>query len=114
MSGFNSVAFFTTKLKADFESLREGRSEEKTLHNDLCLAFDALKSNPANGTRIPKRIWPKFYKKHYRITNLWKRNLPSGWRLTYTIKAEDEKIICMVLEWMTHKEYNRRFGYHDG
>lgn len=113
MNRISTVAFFTIKLKADFEALKDGRSEEKKLYDDLCLIVENLKCNQAYGTRIPKRMWPKFYRKRYRITNLWKCNLPSGWRLTYTIKAEDEKLICIILEWFSHPEYNRRFGYND-
>lgn len=108
-----SVAFATTKLKADFEALKDGKSEEKILHNDLCQTLDALRLDCGLGIRVPKRIWPKFYKKHYLITNLWKCDLPSGWRVTYTIKIDEEKTICMILEWLTHKKYNRRFGYHN-
>ncbi|MBU2560949.1 MAG: hypothetical protein KKD17_01535 [Nanoarchaeota archaeon] len=107
-----SVAFATAKLKADFEALKDGKSEEQGLHKELCMTLDALRSDPGSGIRVPKRIWPKFYKKRHLITNLWKRDLRSGWRVTYTIKFYEEKTICMILEWMTHKEYERRFGYH--
>lgn len=113
MNRASSVAFVTTKLKADFEALGEGKSEEKALHEEIYQTIHCLSSDYTSGTKIPKRIWPKFYKKHYFITNLWKRDLPSGWRITYTIKIDEEKIVCLILEWMTHKEYNRRFGHHD-
>ncbi|MFT4309184.1 MAG: hypothetical protein ACMXYL_01710 [Candidatus Woesearchaeota archaeon] len=49
--------------------------------------------------------------RNYRITNLWKYDLPSGWRLIYTIKTDEVMIISVILEWFSHKDYERRFNY---
>lgn len=69
-----------------------------------------LKKNAFSGLQIPKRIIPKEYLK-YGIDNLWKYNLPNAWRLLYSIGKEEVQIISIVLEWMDHKEYERRFHY---
>lgn len=35
----------------------------------------------------------------------------SGWRLIYTISGNKIEIVSIILEWMDHKSYERRFGY---
>ncbi len=70
-----------------------------------------MKKNPASGTKIPKKVWPKIYQKEYGITNLWKYDLPNAWRLIYTIKEDEVMILGVILEWFDHKEYEKRFKY---
>lgn len=105
------VAFVTKELKADFNLLEEGKFEDKQLHTFIQRAIDDLKQNPTCGTKIPKDRWPKEYIQKYEITNLWKYDLPNAWRLIYTIEANEVTIMGIILEWMTHKEYERRFNY---
>ena len=38
-------------------------------------------------------------------------DLPNGWRLIYTIESDDLKIMNIILEWFSHKDYERRFNY---
>ena len=106
-----SVAFATKLLKAKFVCLEKGKSEDVKRHKDILKAIEKLKSDKDSGIKIPRRLWPKFYVEKYLLDNLWKLDLSEGWRLTYTIKCYEEQITCMILEWMTHKEYERRFGY---
>ncbi len=37
--------------------------------------------------------------------------MPKGWRLIYSIGREEIKVISLILEWLTHKEYEKRFKY---
>lgn len=37
--------------------------------------------------------------------------LPDAWRLIYTIKDDKVDILSVILEWLDHKNYERRFGY---
>ncbi len=73
--------------------------------------MDDLKKDPTCGIKIPKKIWPKEYSKKYSITNLWKYDLPSAWRLIYTIESDEVRIMNIILEWFTHKDYEKRFKY---
>lgn len=111
MSKEISVAFISKKLKAEFESLKEGEYEERKLYKFIDRAIDDMKKNPTCGTKIPKKLWPKIYIKNYNITNLWKYNLPNVWRLIYTIESDEIRIMNIVLEWFNHKQYEKRFGY---
>ena len=106
-----SVAFISKKLKEDFESLKEGKFEDKELYKYIDRALDDMKQNPSCGTKIPKKIWPKEYVQKYKITNIWKYDLPNAWRLVYTIETDEIRIMGIVLEWMAHKDYEKRFGY---
>ena len=105
------VAFAEIKLDKEFETLKEGKFQDKQLYNFIDRAMKDMKNNPICGIKIPKRLWPKKYIEEYDINNLWKYDLPNGWRLIYTIKEDEEKILNVVLEWFDHKEYERKFNY---
>ena len=85
---------------------------DENLRRQLERAFENLEENAFCGIQIPKRLIPKEYVKRFGVlTNLWKYNLPDAWRLIYTIKNSKVSILSIILEWLNHKEYERRFGY---
>ena len=104
-------SFINTDLKSEYENLNEGKFEDRQLHKFITRALHDLEKNPFSGVRVPKKLWPDVYIRKYEITNLWKYNLPNGWRLTYTIESSDVKIMSIILEWFNHKEYEKRFKY---
>ncbi len=91
--------------------LNKAKNDEPQVYKFLNRAFDDLKKDPTCGIQIPKNLIPKYYIQRYGIDNLWKYNLPNAWRLMYSIKGSDISILTVVLEWLPHKEYDRRFGY---
>jgi len=96
-------------LKKDFEKLKDSDIQ---LFNQLNKAFENIEENAFCGIQIPKRLIPKEYEKKFgKLTNLWKYNLPDAWRLIYTIKNNQIDILSIILEWLDHKEYERRFNY---
>jgi len=105
------VAFGSKRLENDFEKLRKGRFEDKQLYKFIERAIDDLKKYPICGTKIPRKLWPKSYIKEHQITNLWKYDLPNAWRLIYTIFEDKVMILNVILEWFSHKDYERKFGY---
>ncbi|MBS3075257.1 hypothetical protein J4429_02240 [Candidatus Pacearchaeota archaeon] len=111
MNDIISVAFANKELKEAYFELEKGKFEEKQLFTFIQRAINDLKLNPVCGIRIPKKLWPKEYLVKYSTTNLWKYDLPDAWRLIYTIKGNNVEIICVILEWFNHKEYERRFHY---
>jgi len=100
------VAFADEKIKQAYESLE---NESPELHKFIERAIDDLKKNPFCGIPIAKRLMPKIYVKKYGIDNLWKYNLPGAWRLLYSTVGDSIKIVSIILEWLNHKEYERRF-----
>ena len=111
MKAKTEIFFITPELKSEYEKLGEGKFEDKQLHKFITRAMNDLESNPFSGVRVPKKLWPEIYVKKYNITNLWKYDLPNGWRLTYIIETSEIKIMSIILEWLTHKEYEKRFKY---
>jgi len=106
-----NVGFISHKLKDQFNTLKSGKFEDKKLFDFIDRAIDDLKKNPMCGTKIQKKLWPKEYKKKYSITNLWKYDLPNAWRIIYTIETDEVTIVSIILEWFSHKDYERKFKY---
>ncbi len=105
------VTFVDDKLFAAFGKLKTSTSEERKLHDLIDRAFDDLKEDPFTGIKIPKKLWPREYVQKYGINNLWKYDLPNGWRLIYTVRGDSVQIVSIILEWFDHKTYERRFEY---
>lgn len=105
------IAFVSQEVKKAFDELKEGKFEDKQLYEFLLRALDDLKKNPYIGINIPKNLIPLEYTKKLGINNLRKYNLPNAWRLIYTLKGNDIEIVSVLLEWMDHKQYERRFKY---
>jgi Txe/YoeB family toxin of Txe-Axe toxin-antitoxin module len=104
------VAFIDKKLENNFEDLKKKTFSEENLIKFLERAIDDLKKNPFSGIQIRKKLIPKEYQQKG-IQNLWKYNLPNAWRLIYTIQNDEISILCVLLEWLDHKKYERRFGF---
>lgn len=47
----------------------------------------------------------------YEINNLWDINLVDYWRMLYTLRGDRVEVICLILEYMSHPEYDKKFGY---
>ena len=108
----SEVKFGDENLKKAYLELESGKFEDKQLKEWLDRARNDLQKNAFCGIQIPKRLIPKEYHQKYgTLTNLWKYNLPNSLRLIYTIKRDEVIVLSVVLEWMTHKEYEKRFGY---
>jgi len=107
----SKVFFADEKLQKAFDKLKVSKTEDRKIVEWLNKAFYDLEKDAFCSIAIPKRLIPKVYIRKYGIDNLWKYNLPRGWRLLYSVTKEGVEIISIILEWMNHKEYERRFGY---
>ena len=107
----STIRFANPSIKQAFYGLENGNAEEKELFNAIKKAFVSIKENAFCGTQIPKALIPKQYIQDYGIKNLWKYDLHGGWRLTYSIRTEGVIIISLIIEYFSHKEYERRFNY---
>ena len=105
------VTFIDKQTEDSFEKLRLGKFEDKRLYEFIERAILDLKKDSASGIKIEKRLWPKEYITKYGITNLWKYDLPNGWRVIYTIKTDEVMILSVILEFFSHKDYEKRFRY---
>ncbi|MGM5481771.1 MAG: hypothetical protein ACQESE_05180 [Nanobdellota archaeon] len=105
------VVFIDKKTEHKFETLKSGTYEKKKLYSFIKRAIADLKDDPACGVKIPKKLWPQSYVKKYGVTNLWKYDLPNAWRLIYTIQSDEITIMNIILDWFSHKKYERKFNY---
>ncbi|MBI5148914.1 type II toxin-antitoxin system YoeB family toxin [Candidatus Pacearchaeota archaeon] len=105
------IQFVNEKVQKAFEKLAEGSYEEKELRKFIERAFNDICKDPFCGIQIPKKLIPQEYVKKFTIKNVWKYNLPNAYRLIYSIEKGTLYIISIVLEWLDHKEYERRFKY---
>lgn len=103
----DAVIFADEKTEDAFNSM----SEDDWLKKAIKRAISNLKQNVFCGERIKKRLIPKEYIKKYGIDNLSWYKLPQGWRLVYSIVANNVEIIALIIEYFDHKNYERRFGY---
>lgn len=104
----SKIKFIDEKIKKSFNELQK---ENPRLHKFLLRAFEDIKQNVFCGIQIPKRLIPQEYLKKFNVKNIWKYNLPDAWRLIYSIEGKDLIIISVILEWMDHKNYERKFNY---
>ena len=103
----DKVIFADDRTERNFNSLHE----ENWLKKALVRAINNFKENAFCGERIRKELIPKDYIKLYGINNLLWYPLPNAWRLVYSIFTDKEKLLVMIVEYMDHKEYERRFHY---
>jgi hypothetical protein len=85
--------------------------QNEWLRNKAEEAFSELKSNYEGGKKVTKDKWPRYYAVKWRVNNLYIRKLGPDWRLTYALEADGAGISAFCLEILTHKEYDKRFGY---
>lgn len=103
---------FEEQLKKLREIVKE---KDSKFHKQLLKAIEREEENLLidmhKGIQIKKDLIPREYVDDYGVSNLWKINLPDYWRMIYTIVGNEFEIITILLEFMDHKEYNRKFGY---
>lgn len=97
-----------------FESYELLKLSEDRFDRQLLRAIDRaislLKQDPQFGDPISKRLIPKKYLE-MGINNLWRIELPSFWRMLYTIRGDKLEVVAFILEWMDHRKYDKLFGY---
>jgi len=106
-----SKYFADEKIRQAYLALASGSTEDRETYTLLKAAFDSIAQDAFCGIQVPKRLIPPVYLTKYGIDNLWKYNFSKGWRLMYSVAGDGEQVIVLIIEWLPHKEYERRFGY---
>ena len=106
---------YSADFNKDYVKLRV-RADRKDTESQYIIelisrATARLAENSEAGRKIPRNLWPKEYVQKYDVRNLWKYNLDSNWRLIYTITGDQVNIFLIYLEYISHKDYERKFGY---
>jgi len=96
------------KLNAEAEANKQSRMILKAVNNKI----ELIKSNIHYGDPIAKDLIPEEYKVKYEVTNLFRVELPTFWRMLYTlINNEEVEIVAFVLDIIDHPTYDKKFGY---
>ena len=95
------------------EELAKGitTSGSQTLLKSINQKIALLEANPEYGTHIPRREIPKEYLMMHNARNLWKLNLSGAWRMIYTINGDEVDIFALVIDLLSHRTYEKKFGY---
>ena len=93
-------------VSLQIQSEKEGTFEMKLL-DSIKKKIDLIKSNPFYGDNIKKELIPK----KLMVPNLWRVELFNYWRMLYTIRGDEVEIVCFILEFMDHPNYDKIFGY---
>jgi Txe/YoeB family toxin of Txe-Axe toxin-antitoxin module len=104
----SKLQFVNEKVGEAFKKLEK---EDSKMYKFLLRAFNDIENNAFCGIQIPKNLIPKGYIKKFGVKNIWKYNLPDAWRLIYSLEGKSLLIFSIVLEWMDHKTYEKRFNY---
>ena len=104
----SKAQFADEKIKKAFDKLKK---KDQELYKIISQTLKNIEDNVFCGIQIPKKLIPKYYSKRFNVKNLWKYNLPNAWRLIYSVEGENFTIISIILEWMDHKTYEKRFKY---
>jgi len=106
----SEIKFVDENIKKAFYKLENGDEQEKEMFKLIDQAMTNIENNAFCGIQVPKRLIPHDYALKG-VKNLWKYDLPRGWRLMYSIVNEELVIVSIILEWFDHKEYEKKFGY---
>lgn len=83
---------------------------EQLLHS-INTALRNIKADYAFGDLIPRRYLSKQTIERYGTDKVFRVELVGYWRLLYTIVGDEAKIVAFILEYMSHGNYNKLFGY---
>ena len=112
---------FADRVKEAIEKLKEivaeeSRSGTTQSSNQILLRairkkIELLGANPYYGMHVPQDRIPDEYRLLYDAANLWKINLSGAWRILYTIKGGEIEILALIMDLLSHKSYENKFGY---
>lgn len=100
----SKVFFHDAKLKNVFELL----PDEDPLKKGIIKAIQEMRKNCNVGEVVKKdSVLLNNYKKKYEVTNLRVYDLPLAYRLMYTVTHNGVEIISVLLDWKSHKDYDK-------
>jgi aromatic ring-opening dioxygenase LigB subunit len=74
-------------------------------------AIEDLSQNPFFGDLIPKKYLNKKLIRYYGTDKIFRIELVGFWRMLYAIVGDEAKIIALILDYMNHNDYNKKFNY---
>ena len=99
--------YVSKELKELLDSLNPEHKLKKWIENMKI----RLKGHMLKGNKIKKKQIPSYYIEHYGVTNLFLYKHPEGYRSCYTLHNFEVGVCPVILDIMSHPEYDRIFGY---
>ncbi len=94
------------------EAVEDRKRLTKEQERKLIWWRNRLAQDVTVGDPIRKSLIPPVLKRDYEIDNLWRLELPGGWRALYTIASRPAGMPeVSILRILSHKDYDRLFGY---
>lgn len=92
------------------DALEESSSPElRTVAKRVHALKPVLLADCLHGEVVRKSVIPASLRREYGLENLYVEDLPSFWRLLYTVVRVDGERILVVLEIVNHRAYSRWF-----
>ena len=98
-------------LSGQLKDLLDGLGPSDKLRDWVDDMVDVLKENMFAGQRVKKNVIPDYYKRKYGVNNLYRYRHPEGFRSCYTLVRKDSHVCPVILDVLSHPEYDRIFGY---
>lgn len=95
----------------DFLRVIDALSDNDPIKTKVDQIIVEMKQDKNLGDYVKKKPWPDKYLKTHEVTNLYRREIGGNHRLIYTIRGRNEDKVYQLLDLLTHKEYDRMFGY---
>ncbi|MGH9982705.1 MAG: hypothetical protein ACRD8W_01965 [Nitrososphaeraceae archaeon] len=92
------------------QSYKKKLRRNRLIKDGVDSAIKLMKTDQIIADKIERPLWPEGYKR-FRITNLWRYEI-RDFRLIYTIRIESGIKKYGVFDILTHKEYDKLFGFH--
>lgn len=102
---------FRVFASPDFLKINSILSDNDPIKIKVNHVVDEMKQDKNRGDYIKKKPWPSKYIKTHEVTNLYRCEIGSNHRLIYTIRGRKDDKVYQLLDLLTHKEYDRLFGY---
>ena len=87
----------------------ESRTSAQRL-KELARLEAILERKPFFGRNVPKNLIPSRLAAQG-IANLFRNDLPDGWRMLHTFIEVDSLQVAYILAVMSHEDYDKLFGY---
>lgn len=108
---YESLAKFRVFASPDVLKILGPLSNDDEIKLRINQVVEEMKQDKNLGDQIRKRPWPDKYIRTHDVTNLYRRAVGGNHRLIYTIRGRKDDKVYQLLDLLTHKQYDKLFGY---
>jgi len=106
---------FSNRAKQALSSLRTDDADKRatSLLRGIERVLEVLAQDPFYGNPVSRKLLPNVLYREYGLIALFRIELPSFWRMLYTVRDAEGKIVVtiLIIDILDHPAYDRLFGY---